>query len=219
MLILLLRHAGPKFCATAILVVALASAVYAGGWAVVTVKDLPECVVSGQRVSLTFTVRQHGVHLLGGLSPKVRATAASGGEVTASAWATPVTGEYTAALTFPQKGTWTIAIESGFLTNSVTLPPLAVIAPDEPSPQPLPEALRGERLFIAKGCASCHLHEAIRSVRSFGVGPDLSRKHSPADRLERFLADPGPGSEYGQMPNLGLAPREIAELIAFINQQ
>src|SRR3989442_8200573 len=46
-----------------------------GGWAAITVEDLPDQVVAPQPVSLAFTVRQHGVKPLNGLKAKVAPTA------------------------------------------------------------------------------------------------------------------------------------------------
>jgi len=40
-----------------------------GGWAVVTVRDLPEYLVAGQQYTIEFQVRQHGRTLLSGLRP------------------------------------------------------------------------------------------------------------------------------------------------------
>ena len=42
-----------------------------GGWAVVTVKDLPEYFVAGQQYTIEFQVRQHGRTLLSGLRPEL----------------------------------------------------------------------------------------------------------------------------------------------------
>ena len=42
-----------------------------GGWAVVTVEDLPDYAVAGRAIPLNFTVRQHGVTLLSGLKPTI----------------------------------------------------------------------------------------------------------------------------------------------------
>ena len=42
-----------------------------GGWAVVTVDDLPEYLVAGKPVTLSFVVRQHGVTPLDGLKPRI----------------------------------------------------------------------------------------------------------------------------------------------------
>src|SRR6266567_6411319 len=42
-----------------------------GGWAVVTVKDVPEYFVAGQQYTIEFQVRQHGRTLLSGLRPQL----------------------------------------------------------------------------------------------------------------------------------------------------
>ena len=55
-----------------------------GGWAVVTVDDLPDSIVAGKPVSLSFAVRQHGRTLLPNLSPQVTAKA-KGSEVQVAA--------------------------------------------------------------------------------------------------------------------------------------
>jgi hypothetical protein len=52
------------------------------------------------------------------------------------------------------------------------------------------------------------------------VGPDLTGRRFTVDYLQRFLADPNIATTRGaggfEMPNLNLAPREIAALAAFI---
>src|SRR5262249_25794057 len=46
---------------------------HAGGWAVITVDDLPESAEVGKPLTLSFVVRQHGVTLLDDLRPSVEA--------------------------------------------------------------------------------------------------------------------------------------------------
>ena len=48
-------------------------AVLVGGWAVVTLDDVPDAVVAGKPVTLTFTVRQHGHTLLDNVRPSIDA--------------------------------------------------------------------------------------------------------------------------------------------------
>ena len=57
-----------------LLLVSLISA-YLGGWAAITVEELPDYVVVDRPVTLTFTVRQHGVTRLSGLRPRIEARA------------------------------------------------------------------------------------------------------------------------------------------------
>src|SRR5947207_3750035 len=50
-----------------------------GGWAVVTVRDLPEYFVAGQQSTIQFQVRQHERTLLSDLRPGQVATSGSAG--------------------------------------------------------------------------------------------------------------------------------------------
>ncbi|MGH7427493.1 MAG: c-type cytochrome [Candidatus Methylomirabilaceae bacterium] len=194
-------------------------ALHFGGWAVITVEDLPDQVVVGQPVTLTFAVRQHGRTLLSGLNPRVEA---KGGGQTVRAAAAPATGtgRYAATLTLPNAGAWTLTVYSGFGPSNVTLMPLPAVNPGRAPVEPA-LATRGQRLFVAKGCLTCHLHTEVPASGVVRVGADLSGRRYAAEYLQRFLADPSsvttrrPGGE--EMPDLNLAPREIAALTAFIN--
>jgi len=193
-------------------------ALHVGGWAVITVEDLPDQLVVGQPVTLTFAVRQHGRTLLSGLNARVEAKA--GGQTVHAAAAAAGTGRYAATLTLPHAGAWTITVYSGFGPSNLTLMPVPAANAGRPMAEPT-LADRGQRLFVAKGCLTCHLHDAVPASGAVKVGPDLSGRRFDADYLRRFLADPniattrGPGGF--EMPNLNLAPREIAALAAFIN--
>jgi len=189
-----------------------------GGWAVVTVEDLPDYGVVRQPLNLTFTVRQHGVTKLSNLEPLVEARARG---VTTAAVAEPgkEAGQYTARLVLPQAGEWTITIHSGFMASRVTLLPMAVIEPTAQAPLAPPAADRGRRLFVAKGCVTCHLHRDVSGSGVVAVGPELTSRPLAAEYLQRFLADPSMVGSGNRMPNLHLKPPEIAALIAFINTQ
>src|SRR5260370_3272751 len=95
------------------LVLLAAIAALFGGWAVITVEDLPDYLVAGKPVSLTFTVRQHGVRPLEALAPTVEAR--SGG-LQERAAATPgrESGQYVATMAVPQAGTRTLPHRSRF---------------------------------------------------------------------------------------------------------
>ena len=227
-----MRRVALRFLIPALLPFLIMTAPFAGGWAIVTVNNLPEYAVSGKPVILTFTVRQHGITQLTGLKPSVRATAPGHPETRASASPTGKSGEYSATLAFPEAGGWTIRIDSGFNANETRLLPVNVIEPGSPPPVRLLPAARGEHLFVAKGCIGCHRNEevAVGPVREpppqtlVSAGPDLTGKRFPPDRLKEFLADPSQALkrpaklEYGQMPNLNLRTQEIAALVAFINR-
>jgi len=197
----------------------MATAVYAGGWAIITLNDLPDHAVAGQPLHLTFMVRQHGVTPLSGLKPTVRATMRTGRTgLKTSAAVRPTTnkGEYTAALTLPESGEWTITIDSSFMTSTTTLPPLKVIEKGSPLPRPFADNTRGGRLFVAKGCVGCHRHLEINPERASTPDLDLSAKRYDHEYLKKFLADPS--IKTADMPNLRLNGREVTALAAFLNK-
>ncbi len=190
-----------------------------GGWAVITVQDLPDQIVVGQPVTLDFTVRQHGHTLLSNLKPRVVAEA-GGEQVSAAAQPGPSAGRYRASFTLPHAGAWTITVYSGFGNSNLTLMPVPAVSPGRAAPE-IVAAERGRRLFVAKGCVTCHVHPDVPSSGVVDVGPDLTGRRFTADYLQRFLADPNIATTRGangfEMPNLNLAPREIAALAAFLN--
>jgi mono/diheme cytochrome c family protein len=194
---------------------------YAGGWAVITVDDVPDYVVAKEPVRLSYTVRQHGVTLLDGLTTG-QVTARSGDlEVRAAPTSLGEKGRYAATLTLPRTGDWTITIQSGFMNSRTTLLPLTAVA-TRTAPLPrLAEAERGRRLFVAKGCVTCHVRGELGG--EMNVGPALTGRRYPADYLAKFLADPPIASprQAGSlgMPNLQLKQPEIAALVAFINTE
>jgi len=190
-----------------------------GGWASLTLDEVPDYLVAGQPVTLTYTLRQHGEEAVSGLSGRVDAR--SGDQMaTANVTAAGRGGRYTATLNLPSAGDWTISITTGFGSQRVTLLPIKVIAPGAQLPV-LTDADRGQRLFVGKGCVTCHVHRDVPR-ESGRAGPDLSDRQFPADHLAQFLADPPKAlrarGSTKFMPNLELKPREIASLVAFINR-
>jgi mono/diheme cytochrome c family protein len=195
---------------------ALVGAVYAGGWAIVTLSEFPDYVVAGKPLNLTFAVRQHGVTLLSDLHPKITATDTSGNAINGKVAAGSAKGEYSAAMTLPQPGDWKITIDSGFNGNISTLPALKVIAADSPAPTPFAPGTRGVRLFTAKGCVGCHRHIEVNPEHKTDAKFDLTGRRFPNDYLKKFLADPS--IKPAEMPNLKLKDDEIEALAAFINK-
>jgi mono/diheme cytochrome c family protein len=195
---------------------AFAGALFAGGWAIVTLNEFPDYAVAGKPLKLTFAVRQHGVTLLSDLKPTVSATNTKG--LTAKAAATPGTnrGEYKATLTFPEPGDWSITVASGFNDNSSALPALKVIADGAAAPNAFAPGTRGARLFAAKGCVGCHRHVEVNPQRTGDARFDLTGRRFTPDYLRKFLADPSIKTE--DMPNLKLKEDEIEALAAFINK-
>jgi cytochrome c1 len=81
-------------------------------------------------------------------------------------------------------------------------------------------AAHGKAVFQAKGCASCHVHQAVAASRNFGylAGPDLSNYRADPAYLQRWLRDPQAVKPTATMPNLNLNDDEITALIAFLNE-
>lgn len=190
-----------------------------GGWAVVTVADMPDAAVLHHPIALTYTVRQHGHTLLDDLHGSIEA---SNGDQVVRAEATKGhdQGQYTATFVPTRSGDWTVTIRTGFMSNEVTLPTIPVVDQGV-TPAALSDAERGRRLFVAKGCVTCHVHGDVAGSGRVAVGPELTALRFDPDYLRRFLSNPSikpplPGTNM-QMPNLGLKPPEIAALTAFIN--
>jgi cytochrome c551/c552 len=192
-----------------------------GGWAVLSIDDIPEHGVVGKPVVLDFTVRQHADNLLEGLKPQI--VAKNGSEmVTGRAWETPKTGVYRASINIPKTGDWAMTIESGFGPSNLKLLPLKVVGAGDKVAAMKP-AERGRQLFASKGCVSCHVHNSV-GITPFlkNWAPDLTDKRFARDYLEKFLADPSikpPTPNVGPMPKMHLKPVEIASLVAFINAE
>jgi hypothetical protein len=191
-----------------------------GGWAVITVDSLPEFAVAGKPATLTYTVRQHGMTVLTGLRPYI--VARNGNDLVEATTATTPAGHYSATITLPKEGAWTIHIRSGFLNSTMTTPlmPIRVVGANSPAPQPMPDALRGKHLFVAKGCVTCHVHPEMSEWESVGAGPNLAGRRYVPEVLSAFLDDPDKSplskvalnsvgsASYVRMPRLGLDSAE-----------
>lgn len=183
-----------------------------GGWTVTTVEHLPDYAVAGEPLTLTFTVRSHGVTPIPRLRPRLEARARAL-TVATSTTELGLTGRYSATIRLPQAGDWTLTIHPGSGLRETTLLPMSAINVGTRSPVSLSDAERGRRLFVAKGCVTCHV--------DVKVGPDLAGKRYAPEHLTRILATPErvfaerPGKP--RMPNLNLKPPEIAALVAYVN--
>lgn len=85
---------------------------FAGGWAVITLDELPSGAMADEPLTVGFTVRQHGRTLMTGLSPKITANLDGKERLIVPAQAEGKPGHYTATLTFPQEGEWQWGIEA-----------------------------------------------------------------------------------------------------------
>jgi cytochrome c oxidase subunit 2 len=91
----------------------------------------------------------------------------------------------------------------------------------------LPEAVRGQQLFMSKTCRSCH---AVRGTIANGdVAPDLTHLASRGmiaggvlstshDDLVRFVSDPQVVKPGCNMPDLGLSPDEVRYIVAYLEE-
>lgn len=192
---------------------------FRGGWAVITVEELPDHASVGEPLALEFTVRQHGVQPMRDLTPVVEATAA-GKTARVRATAGSRSGVYTATVVPPAAGDLEIHIASSFGNSDVTLQPIHTHPAGRKS-LPLTDFERGRRLFVAKGCVTCHLHAEFKGRTLAEVGPELTDRRYTAEFLSKWLAEPPKTPTRGTfaMPDLDLDAREIASLTAFINAE
>ena len=146
----------------AIALLALAAPVLAGGWAVITLDELPQGVRAGQAFQVGFVVRQHGktpTNLdLNGKPLKPMVIAQKQGDskpIQFAALQQGDAGHYVADITLPSEGTWdwsitapTFYIETNGKSNgtAANFAPLTVLpavasapaAPAEAAPAPAP---------------------------------------------------------------------------------
>jgi cytochrome c2 len=133
----------------------LAAPALAGGFAVVTLDELPARIAAEEPLTISFVVRQHGLHELSGLTPTVVARHTITAErLVVTALPAKGAGRYAATLTFPRAGTWEWVINDGFLTADALgfegqpMPDLAVLDPagapvTAGTPQPWPGFVAG----------------------------------------------------------------------------
>lgn len=207
------------------LVAALAVAgagVTMGGWAVVTVKDLPQYFVAGQEYTIEFQVRQHGRELLSGLEPRLvlstsgrRLGGLVGGkdETTIAAMAGRSRGTYAATFAAPSADQLFLTIKNGF-GGELRLYPQPVVSRGASRPA-LAAADRGRVLFVAKGCNTCHANADLSDRpdnRELAVGPDLGGRRLAQQYVMQKLKAPASQA----MPDLGLSDAEVGALAAFL---
>jgi cytochrome c oxidase subunit 2 len=101
----------------------------AGGWAVVTLDQLPARVIAGQPLTIGFTVRQHGRTLRNDLAPIVRLDRTDAqGSLAVTATREGDAGHYAATLTLPNAGMWNWRVDvEAFGMLSQPFPPLTVL--------------------------------------------------------------------------------------------
>ena len=138
-----------------VLLLALASAALAGGWAVVTLDAPPGEIHAGEPWTVGFTVLQHGqtpVHKLDANSPVEPLLVAEHGDRRLEIMATPgeEVGHFTAEVTFPVEGEWTWTILPNPLAGETAFEPLTVL-PAAPQPSGQANAQPSAALAAAPG--------------------------------------------------------------------
>ena len=112
---------------TLLIAMAIAIPVFAGGWAVITLDELPFNVVAGEPLTIGFTVLQHGRTPMSDLDPTVTATSPGSEKFVVHATAEGKPGHYSATLTFPAEGNWIWSIQAFSMDQA--MPELSVAAP------------------------------------------------------------------------------------------
>lgn len=203
------------------LVSVLAAGVAMGGWAVVTVQELPEHVVAGRPYTVEFKIRQHGRDLLSDLEPELlvstsgpRLAGMLGGaneqRIPAKARAA---GTYAATFTAPSTGPLYLTIKSSFGASNLRLYPVPVIAAGATPPTMSPVD-RGRALFVAKGCNACHTNADLvdrpdnQQIKS---GPELGGHRLTREFVIQKMKNPS-----ANMPDLGLTDAEVAAIATFL---
>jgi len=100
--------------------------VFAGGWAIITLDDLPLNVKAGKPVKIGFMVLQHGQRPINGLEPTVTARLSLKDKIVVNAIPEGRSGHYTAMLIFPKEGNWEWSIQA--FTMDQKMPALTVAA-------------------------------------------------------------------------------------------
>ena len=187
-----------------------AGSMLSGGWAVVTVENPPENLTVGVPYTLEYSVRQHGIEVHSGLKGYVEAR--NGGRVVRADALDASKGKYKATVTVPAAGLWTITVQSGFGPSKTVMKPITVAAAGT-TVAPMSLVERGDHLFVAKGCVTCHVEMKVLPV-------DIRNNKYDEKFLKQFLANPAAmPKRYNvglDMPNLGLKTEEISALAAYL---
>lgn len=202
-----------------------AGVVTMGGWAVVSVKDLPEYFVAGQEYTIEFQVRQHGRNLLSQLEPRLLVSSSDrrlgglvgGKDQTSIPAVARAEGTYAATFTAPAVEQVFLTIKSGFGPSSLRLYPQPVVASGGgASRASMAAADRGRVLFVAKGCNACHANADLTDRpenQEIGVGPALGGRRLARQYVIQKLKQPASQA----MPDLGLSEAEVTALAAFLS--
>ena len=105
----------------------IAVPVFAGGWAVISLDELPLNVTAGEPLTIGFTVLQHGRTPMTNIAPTVTAHSSGAKKMVIPAEPQGDPGHYVATLTFPKEGHWEWSIQA--FTMDQRMPTLNVAVP------------------------------------------------------------------------------------------
>lgn len=97
---------------------------FAGGWAVITLDELPVNVVAGEPFTVGFTVLQHGRTPMMDLHPTITANLDKDADLVINAESDGKPGHYAATITLPKEGEWQWSIQA--FTMDQPMPKLSV---------------------------------------------------------------------------------------------
>lgn len=208
-------------------IVLVAAAPAMGGWAVITVKEMPDQLIVGQPATLAFSVLQHGTTPMAGLEPTVTLRRSDAGWLSGRQRFVAVPGSergsYVATVTPEEAGELTITIDAEWHEARITLLPVRAVTTAAAIPA-ASASDQGRRLFVAKGCVTCHAKRDDSDVQErhqIAVGPDLTGRAFAAEWLATKLTDPAKNrvrtNEWVVMPDLELADVEVSALVAYVN--
>ena len=117
------------------LVLLIAPAAHAGGWATVGLSSTPAGTEPGTPWPVKITVLQHGVTPLEGVEPAVIITSGDARK-TFAAKPTGKPGVYRAEVVFPTAGRWSYAVDDGFISGQPHTFPAVQIGAETSAPAP-----------------------------------------------------------------------------------
>lgn len=145
-----------SFVLALMLLLGFAAPVLAGGWAVITLDELPSGVMAGEPLRIGFMVLQHGRTPLVDIQPTVTARSLFEETITVQAVPEGKPGHYAAMITFPKEGNWEWSIQA--FTMDQPMPKLSVAAPvvgtvSQPMAKTVPESGAISPLVIVRVAA------------------------------------------------------------------
>jgi hypothetical protein len=189
-----------------------------GGWATLTIERLPDHIETASPLELSFIIRPHGFQPHNDLHPSAHAAAGSE-QVVAEVKRGARPGQYIARLPIERAGEWQITLRDGITPVEVQLLPMEALAPGGRPSNEVTTRLRGQRLFVAKGCFVCHQHAEAAGSGLVRGPPALTSGTLAAAYIRSVIADPTVAprsSSTFRMPSLEVDAAEMEALVEFL---